>query len=177
MTYRALESYQITKIIYDFTVLPKIYISRPYRTYDQMIQAARLGKQNIVEASAQKTSKKTELKLLGVSHASLQEFLEDFEDFLRQRNFKLWQKDSPKAKAIRALAYKNNRSYKTYPPYLDHPETAANAAICLINQANFLLERQIKSLEEKFIHKGGWTEDLYRQRISLGPIGLIINES
>jgi len=167
MSYRNLKSYQTAKIIYDYTAeFCRRYIERRSRTYDQMIQAARSGKQNIVEGSSQRTSKKSEIKLLGVSRASFQELLEDYEDFLRQRNLSLWSKDSAPARAVRQLAYKSDKSYRTYRSYLSSPERAANCAICLINQANFLLDRQIQTLQEKFIQQGGWTENVFHQRLA-----------
>lgn len=167
MSYRDLKSYQQATIVYDFAVaFCNRYIDRRSRTHDQMVQAGRSGKQNIVEGSSERTSKKSELKLLGVARASFQELLEDFEDFLRQRALALWNKNSPKAKAVRALAYQTNRSYETYRSYLQSPELAANCAICLINQANFLLDRQISSLEEKFIREGGYTENLFKKRLA-----------
>lgn len=146
--YRQLKSFQNSEIVYDFTVaFCKTHMS--YKTYgsytrtvDQMIQAARSGKQNIAEGSlASGTSKKTELKLVGVARASLEELLLDFEDFLRQKNLKQWSKNSPEAQAARALVYKSNRSYGTYETYMSNPEAAANCAICLIHQTNFLLDQ------------------------------------
>ena len=131
-----------------------------------MIQAARSGKQNIVEGSGQKTSQRGEIKLTGVARGSLAELGEDYKDFLRQRELSIWSKDDPLAKEIRNLAYKTNRSYTTYRSYLDDPETAANCAICLINQATFLLDRQIKALEKDFIEKGGYTEKLRQRRLN-----------
>jgi four helix bundle suffix protein len=167
MSYRDLKTYQMATIIYDFTVeFCDAFIDKRSRTHDQMVQAARSGKQNIVEGSSERTSKKSELKLLGVSRASFQELLEDYEDFLRQRGLGQWQKDAPKAKEIRQLAYKTYKSYQTYRSYLSAPETAANVALCLINQENFLLDRQIKSLEEKFIKEGGWTEQIFKKRLA-----------
>lgn len=172
MSYRDLKSYQTTTLIYDLTAeFCRIYLNRSdpanqsYRTSDQMIQAARSGKQNIVEASSQRASKKSEIKLLAVARASLEELLEDYRDFLRQRGLALWDKDSPKARKIRSLAYRSDTTYKTYQSYLSTPEEAANAAICLINQANFLLDRQIKTLEEKFITEGGYSENLLKRRL------------
>lgn len=170
MSYRDLKSYQGSVIVYDFTVeFCNLYLSyksnQSYRTYDQMVQAARSGKQNIVEASVQRTSKKSEIKLLGVARASLQELLEDYEDFLRQRNFKLWPKESVEARAIRDLAYQTDKSYQSYRSYLTPAEAAANTMICLINQVNYLLDRQIKTLEEKFLNEGGWTEKLFHERL------------
>src|SRR3989344_930402 len=149
--YRKLRSYQMSEIIYDFTVVfCRTYMSystnKAYtRTYDQMVQAARSGKQNIAEGSqASGTSKKTELKLVNVARASLEELLLDYEDFLRQRNFVLWDKDYTKAKEVRALAYRSNRTNETYMTYMREPESAANALLCLIHQANYLLDRQLK---------------------------------
>jgi len=168
--YRQLRSYQASEIIYDFTVkFCDSYMSyktnKSYRTYDQMVQAARSGKQNIAEGSmASGTSKKTELKLIGVARASLEELLLDYEDFLRQKNLHLWDKNHPKSLEIRNLSYKSNKSYTTYETYLTDPETAANCAISLINQANYLLDRQLQALEKEFLEKGGFTENLYKAR-------------
>jgi len=180
--YRNLASYQTTTIIYDLTVeFVKTYVSKFSRTTDQMIQAARSGRQNIAEGSqASGTSKKTEIKLVGVARASLEELLNDYLDFLRQRHLSLWPKDSPQAKVVRALAYKSNRSlgphpasrertassaYETYKSYLKDPETAANCVVCLIHQSNFLLDRQLASREQDFIEKGGYTENLFKKRL------------
>lgn len=118
--YRNLKSYQTAEIIYDATVkFCRRYIDRKSRTIDQMVQAARSGKQNIAEGSqASGTSKKTELKLVGVARASLEELLLDYQDFLRQRKLPLWNKNHPQAKAIRKLAYEKNRSYRTYRTYI-----------------------------------------------------------
>lgn len=169
--YRKLKSYQTSTLVYDFTVeFCKKHMTyksnKSYRTYDQMVQAARSGRQNIAEASqASGTSKKTELKLLGVARASLEELLLDYEDFLRQRGLRLWAKDSTLAREVRALAYKSNRSYRTYKTYLENEEEAANCAICLIHQASYLLDQQIRALEKQFLEEGGFTERLYRKRV------------
>lgn len=165
-----MKSYQTTEIIYDFTVeFCERYMTyktnKSYRTYDQMVQAARSGKQNIAEgSSASGTSKKTELKLIGVARASLEELLLDYEDFLRQHSLTLWSKESVEARKVRDLAYKSNRSYKTYETYMASPEIAANCAVCLIHQANYLLDCQLKALEKEFLEKGGFTEKLYNAR-------------
>jgi four helix bundle suffix protein len=132
-----------------------------------MVQAARSGKQNIAEGSAASgTSKKTELKLIGVARASLEELLLDFEDFLRQHGLPLWGKDHPKAKEVRGLCYAKNRSYMTYKPYIEEspPEIAANAMACLIHQTNYLLDQQLRTLGKAFLDEGGFTERLYRTR-------------
>ena len=114
--YRNLKSYQTSEIIYDLTAeFCRLHLDRSYginRTYDQMVQAARSGKQNIAEGcQASGTSKKTALKLVNVARASLEELLLDYEDFLRQRSLPLWSKENAKAQEIRALAYGSNRSY------------------------------------------------------------------
>lgn len=166
MSYRDLKSYQNTVIIYDFTVkFCELHISCFSRTRDQMNQAARSGKQNIAEGSTQRASKKSEIKLIGVARASLQELLEDYEDFLRQHGFKKWAKEDPRAMRIRALAYKSNKSYETYKTYIKNPEVAANAMICLISQTTYLLDRQISVLEQKFLRDGGYTENLFKRRL------------
>jgi four helix bundle suffix protein len=142
-------------------------IDRRSRTHDQMVQAARSGKQNIAEGSmASGTSKKTELKLVGVARASLEELLLDYQDFLRQRQLPVWGKDHPQAQAIRKLAYVSNRSYSTYKSYVEDssPEVAAKTLICLIHQANYLLNQQLRQLEQQFLKEGGFTEKLYRAR-------------
>ncbi|OGE25609.1 four helix bundle protein [Candidatus Daviesbacteria bacterium RIFCSPLOWO2_02_FULL_38_18] len=154
--YRNLHSYQTTTLIYDLSVeFVRLYIDRFSRTKDQMVQAARSGRQNIAEGSqASGTSKKTEIKLVGVARASLEELLIDYEDFLRQRSLPVWAKNSPQALAIR------NKTY------LDNPETAANCLICLIHQANYLLDRQLQALEKAFIEKGGYSEKLFKKRLA-----------
>jgi restriction system protein len=119
--YRDLRSYQMAEIVYDGTaVFCDRLINRRSRTHDQMVQAARRGKQNIAEGCmASGTSKKTELKLVGVVRASLEELLLDFQDYLRQKCLALWGKDHLKARQVRGLCYKKDRSYSTYKPYIE----------------------------------------------------------
>lgn len=166
--YRSLKAYQTTEIIYDGTIkFCERLINPRSRTRDQMIQASRSGKQNIAEGSqASGTSKKTELKLVGIARASLEELLLDYQDFLRQRNLPLWGKEHPRSKKIRSLAYKENRSYLTYKPYIEDysAEVAANTLICLIHQANYLLDQMLRKLDQQFLEKGGFTERLYHSR-------------
>ncbi len=166
--YRDLQSYQMSEIVYDGTVVfCDRFISKRSRTHDQMVQAARSGKQNIAEGCmASGTSKKTELKLVGVARASLEELLLDFQDFLRQKGLALWGKDHPKARKVRGLCYKKDRSYKTYRPYIEEssPEVAANTMVCLIHQTNYLLDQQLRVLEKDFLKEGGLTERMYRAR-------------
>ena len=166
--YRNLKSFQQAEIIYDATVkFCDRFIDKRSRTHDQMVQAARSGRQNIAEGSqASGTSKKFELKLVGVARASLEELLLDFEDFLRQRGLPLWAKEHPTAQAVRGLAYQSNRTYATYSAYIEKapPEVAANTVICLIHQANYLLDQQLRQLENAFLQEGGFTERLYHAR-------------
>ncbi len=142
--YRSLKAYQTAEIVYDATVkFCERFINPRSRTTDQMVQAARSGKQNIAEGSmASGTSKKTELKLVGIARASLEELLLDYQDFLRQRRLPLWGKEHPQTKKIRKLAYDENRSYLTYRTYIEDSsaQVAANTLICLIHQANYLLD-------------------------------------
>ena len=134
---------------------------------DQMIQAARSGKQNIAEGSkAAGTSKETEIKLTNVARASLEELLIDYQDYLRVRDLKKWEKDSKEAVYVREMSHKSNMTYESYGSFIETrpPEVVANIAICLIHQANFLLDRQIKSLEKDFIKTGGLRERMSQIR-------------
>lgn len=156
--YRKLKSYQMSEIIYDATVaFCARFINIFSRTTDQMVQAARSGKQNIAEASqASGTPKKFELKLVGVARARLEELLLDYEDSLRQGGLVLWPKEDPRAVAIRKLAYASDRTYSTYRPYVEESsaEVAANTVICLIHQAKYLLNRQLRQLEREYPANG-----------------------
>ena len=166
--YRELKSFQHAELVYDATVkFCEKFIDKRSRTYDQMVQAARSGRQNIAEGSqASGTSKKTELKLVGVARASLEELLLDYEDFLRHRGLPLWSKTDPTAQIVRRLAYEKNRSYMTYRSYIEQasPTVAANTVICLIHQTNYLLDQQLRHLGKAFLEEGGFTERLYRER-------------
>jgi len=167
--YEDLVCYQKAEIVYDATVhFCDRFIDKRSRTHDQMVQAARSGKQNIIEGNmASGTSKETEIKLIGVSRASLEELLGDYKDFLRVRKMLLWDKAHPKALAIRKLAGGSNVSYGTYEPYVEssHPEVAANAIICLIHQTNYLLDQLLRSLEAAFVKEGGLRERMTRARL------------
>jgi restriction system protein len=167
--YRGLKSFQMAEIVYDATVVfCDRFVNRRSRTHDQMVQAARSGRQNIAEGSqASGTSRKFELKLVGVARASLEELLLDYQDFLRQRRLPLWDKNHPEARAVRNLAYATNRSYATYKSRIEGspPEVAANTIICLIHQTNYLLDQQLRQLEKRFLAEGGFTERLYSERV------------
>ena len=166
--YQGLRAFQMSVVVHDATVVfCKKYLDPKSRTNDQMVQAARSGKQNIVEGSmASGTSKKIELKLVGIARASLEELLTDYTDFLRQNNLPLWPKDHEKAVFIRKLCYRENMSYMTYKTYIEEkgPENAANTMVCMVNQTNFLLDKLLRQLETAFVEEGGFTERLYRVR-------------
>jgi len=167
--YVSLKAHQAAEIAYDATVaFCDRFIDKRSRTHDQMVQAARSGKQNIVEGSAAAgTSSKTELRLIGVARASLEELLADYRDFLRQRGMPQWDKEDPRMQEIRKMAYGENRSYQVYKTYIEEssPEMAANTVICLIHQASFLLDRLKKQLEEAFLEHGGISERMANARL------------
>lgn len=167
--YVGLKAHHAAEIAYDATVaFCNRFIDRRSRTHDQMVQAARSGKQNIVEGSAAAgTSSKTELRLIGVARASLEEVLADFKDYLRQHNLPQWSKDDPRTVAVRKKAYLPNRSYDDYRSYIEREsaEVAANAAICLISQATYLLDRLKKQLEQAFLEHGGISERMLAARL------------
>src|SRR3990172_2347153 len=145
--YKSLAFYKQSEIIHDFTAeFVKLYVDYHSRTKDQMDQAARSGKQNIAEGYTQK-SIEGKLKLLGVSRGSLEELLNDYQDFLRQGGLPLWKPDSLQARKIRALAYKSYKDYNDYKIYIENPEEAANCMICLVNQTNQLLDQKLRWLE------------------------------
>jgi four helix bundle suffix protein len=167
--YHDLLSYQKAEVVYDLTYrFCQRFLSRGDRTIDQMVQAARSGKQNIVEASkASRTSKEMEIKLTNVARASLEELLADYGDFLRVRDLRLWPKDSKEAQFVRKLGNKSHVTYETYRQFCETrpPEVVANIAICLIHQTNYLLDRQLRRLEQDFIKEGGLRERMTRARL------------
>lgn len=163
--YKSLAFYKQSEIIHDFTVeFVKLYINPYSRTKDQMEQSARSGKQNIAEGYTQK-SIESKIKLVGVARGSLEELLNDYQDYLRQHNLKLWEKDSPEARRVRALVYNSYNCYKNYRDYNVSAESGANAMICLINQTNQLLDQKLRWMEEQFVKEGGFRENLFKKRI------------
>ena len=178
--YRELRSFQVATGIYDATVLfCDRFVDKRSRTHDQMVQAARSGRQNIAEGSrAAATSSQTELRLVNVARASLDELLLDYEDFLRQRGKRQWKKNDREAREVRAVGAQKDRTdqtgrsdptahWKAYSRWLDasDPALVANTVLCLIHQANYLLDQQIAALERDFIHDGGYTEQLAAARL------------
>jgi len=194
--YRELRTFQTATVIYDATYwFCEKFLDPRSRTVDQMMQAARSGRQNIAEGSrAAATSSQTELRLVNVARASLEELLLDYEDFLRHRRLPQWHPDSAEAMAVREIGRRpsspgdpsdrsdpsdqtpsqaltriaDDRRYAAYAPWLDHadPVVRANALICLIHQANTLLDRQIAALERDFIEGGGYSEQLATARLA-----------
>lgn len=167
--YRELLSYQKAEVIYDLTYrFCRRFLTRGDRTIDQMVQAARSGKQNIAEGSkAAVTSKETELKLTNVARASLEELLIDYQDFLRVRDLRLWAKESREASFVRKLGSRARVTYETYRTFCETrpPEVVANIAVCLIHQANYLLDRQVRRLEQDFVKEGGIRERMTKARL------------
>ncbi len=185
--YRRTASFQAATIIYDATVwFCEHFLDPRSRTVDQMVQAARSGRQNIAEGSrASATSSQTELRLVNVSRASLEELLLDYEDDLRHRHLPQWDAEGPEAMEVRDVprAFRRNQTdpsnltdltdlsdqerWSLYSRWLDHenPGIRANAIICLIHQANYLLDRQIAALEDAFIEDGGYSEQLATERL------------
>ncbi len=185
--YRTLRAFQVATVVYDATVwFCERFIDRGSRTRDQMVQAARSGRQNIAEGARRSgTSTTTEIKLLDVARASLEELLLDYEDYLRHRRLSEWDKNSPEALSLRRIHQTADqpaqsdqpdvpqnfrRHYRQaqdalnarYSRWLDSgdPAVRANALICLIHQANFLLDQTLRELGEKFVEEGGSTERL-----------------
>ena len=165
--YRKLLSYQKSEVIFEMTYyFCHNYLKKGDRTVDQMVQAARSGKQNIIEGcAASTTSAKTEIKLVNVAKASLQELLEDYIDYLRTRGHRQWEENSVEWEAMRKLGKEHNdaaffmKLCQTRPP-----ETIANMAIILIYQADYLLFKQLERLEKDFIIQGGFSEKMNRIR-------------
>ncbi len=167
--YRNLITYQKSEIIYDGTIyFTKRFFHKYDRTIDQMVQAARSGKQNIVEASmASGTSKEMEIKLTNVARASLEELLIDYEDFLRTNKLPKWEKDHKLVARLRELNKIPNANYETFKKAIENesPEICANAMIGLIKVVSYLLSKQIQTLETAFINEGGLKERMTKVRI------------
>lgn len=165
--YRKLLSYQKTEVIYEMTYyFCQKYLQKGDRTVDQMVQAARSGKQNIIEGcAASSTSAKTEIKFVNVAKASLQELLEDYQDYLKTRGHRQWEEGSTEWEAMRQLGREHNdASYFMNLCASRPPETIANMAIILIHQADYLLFKQLERLGRDFAEGGGFSERMTRIR-------------
>lgn len=194
--YQDLLSYQRAVVVYDATVaFCRDFFQKYDRTIDQMVQAARSGKQNIIEGSmASGTSKETEIKLTNVARASLEELLEDYRDFLRTHRAAEWAKDSKESLFVRGLAtgriqlnddgtkathstfgqtqdvsrssHTSPATYEEFRQFEDRPgDVRANLIVCLIHQTNYLLDQQIRKLEQDFLQEGGLRERMTRARL------------
>ncbi len=165
--YRDLLIYQKAECIYDITYyFAHHYLEKGDRTIDQMVQAARSGKQNIVEGSAASTmSRETELKLTQVAKASLQELLVDYEDYLRVRGLEQWGLDSEKMQQTRTFcrAHSDSALYRAAMPNRS-AETIANIALVLIHQTDVLIDNYIEDLKQDFLKNGGVREEMSRAR-------------
>ncbi|MGL5786991.1 MAG: four helix bundle suffix domain-containing protein [Bacteroidales bacterium] len=169
--YQNLISYQKSLIIYMATEhFCKHNLSSKDRTFDQMIQAARSGKQNIIEGSAASaTSKRTEIHLTNVAKASLEELLEDYKDIARKHNIELWSKEHPYYKRMRELHSIGDSSYETFRRGVEHSDISIsiNCIIDIIRVTTFLLYKQIKRLENDFLIHGGVRENMTKKRIEV----------
>lgn len=165
--YQNLIVYQQAVMIFDLNAgFNRLFLNSKTdaRTIEQMHQAARSGKQNIVEASLER-SLKLNIKLTAVARASFGELLEDYHDFLRLRKLKIWDKDDSRLAPIRQMRLKPNETNLTnWSNWTNQPELFANLMITLISKENYLLDQMIRSLEQKFIKEGGYTENLAKKR-------------
>lgn len=168
--YEQLLSYQKSKIVYDGTVwFCDHFLEKRDRTRDQMVQAARSGKQNIIEGSqASGTSKETELKLTSVARASLEELVEDYRDFLRVRRVPEWSRDHRYTQRVRQLNRQPGANYETFRRGIENhdPAIAANVMLGLTRLTTYLLDRQLQQLEAAFLSHGGLRERMTRARLA-----------
>jgi len=167
--YRHLRVYQVTEIIYDITYyFTQHYLSKGDRTIDQMVQAARSGKQNIAEGNqAAATSSETEIKLTNVAKASLEELLDDYEDYLRVRNLQQWGNLHPRYEKMRQYA-RSNQIKKDYALNIQkmNDEEIANLCITLIHQANYMLHKLLETMQDRFVTEGGIKERMFQSRVN-----------
>jgi four helix bundle suffix protein len=167
--YTRLLSFQKAEIVHGITFrFCHKSLAKHDRTTDQMVQAARSGKKNLLEGSkAAVTSKETEIKLTNVARASLEELLDDYLDYLKVRDLPVWDKNSPEALYVRELGKRAPQTYDLYRPFMETrpPATIANIAICLIHQTNYLIDRQLRYLEKDFLRNGGLRERMTRARL------------
>ncbi|MCX6927410.1 MAG: four helix bundle suffix domain-containing protein [Verrucomicrobia bacterium] len=168
--YENLLSYQKALVVYDGTrYFCDRFFDKRDRTRDQMVQAARSGKQNIIEGSeASGTSKETEIKLTGVARASQKELLEDYRDFMRNRHIVEWAPEHPYAQRLRRLNRTPGANYDTFRKGIEHPDPAicANVLAGLIKVTCYLLDQQLRRLEQDFLNEGGLRERMTRARLS-----------
>jgi four helix bundle suffix protein len=166
---KTLLTFRKAQIIYDLTFhFAHTFLDRGDRTIDQMIQAARSGKQNIAEGSAAGvTSMETAIKLTNVAKASFLELLLDYEDYLRVRNLRQWEKDSVEVNFLRKKSVDSNVSDQWFVDLgKSRPaETVANMVICFLHQEDYLLQAQLDAFEKKFLAQGGIKEQMFSARL------------
>ena len=169
--YEKLLTYQKALVVYDATLhFCNRFIDKKSRTHDQMVQAARSGKQNILEGSeASGTSKETEIKLTGVAKASQKELLEDYRDFMRNRHIEEWLPNHPYALRLRQLNRTPGANYETFKKGVEHPDPAicANVIAGLIKVTCYLLDQQLRRQEQDFLKEGGLRERMTRARLTV----------
>jgi four helix bundle suffix protein len=168
--YEHLLAYQKALVVFDATVyFCDRFLDRRDRTRDQRIQAARSGKQNILEGSeASGTYKEAEIKLTGVAKASQKELLEDYRDFMRNHGIEEWEADHPYALRLRKFNRTPGANYQTFKKGIEHPDPAicANVIAGLIKVTCYLLDRQLRRLERDFLNQGGLRERMTRARLA-----------
>ena len=168
-SYSSLLCYKKAVVIYDLTYhFCTRFIDKRDRTYDQMIQAARSGKQNIVEGYTDaSTSYEVALKLYNIARGSLRELLEDYHDYLRTRNLRLWELGSKENRAMRQLGKRElDSAYYLNLAESRSDETIANMLIVLLYQEDVVLKNFIESEGSRFATEGGFREKLSRIRLS-----------
>lgn len=168
--YHDLLSYQKALVVYQATLhFCDRFIDRKSRTHDQMVQAARSGKQNILEGSqASGASKETEIKLTSVARASQEELLEDYRDFMRARGIEEWTSNHRYAQRLRRLNRTPGANYETLKKGIEHPDPAicANVIVGLIKVTTYLLDQQLRRLQQDFLKEGGLRERMTRARLA-----------
>ena len=165
--YRTLKAFQKAECVYDVTYyFANKFLAKGDRTIDQMVQAARSGKQNLAEGNIDGvTSKEMEIKLTNVNRASLHELLLDYEDYLRVRGLEQWPYDDPRCVRTRAFCKKHLDSAVYREKIKDRSdETIANIAITLIHQCDVLIRGLIEWQKRNFLENGGIKEEMYRAR-------------
>lgn len=178
LAFQKLITYQQSEEIYDLTIaFCNRFIDRRSRTHDQMVQAARSGKQNIVEGATQKTSMKGYIKLVGVARGSLGELLEDYWDFARTHGLSIYPRGHEKVEMVKRMEKEKRKNFlfssPSSPSFSSQPSVfpsqpsilLVSYLIDLITRTNYLLDRQRKALEEKFVQEGGYSENLFKRRL------------
>lgn len=168
-SYRNLYAYRKAEAIYDLTYFfLQSHIPKTDRTYDQMLQAARSGKQNIAEGRSDSASSiEMEIKLLGVARGSLHELLNDYQDYMRTRNIAIWNSSHPRLQKLRETCRQNNSAsyYMALAPRLNDEEIG-NLLITLIYQTISMLDKLIELVKRDFLEKGGIKEQMLRARLA-----------